>query len=793
MSDSPICPCDEFQFPLPINNLPGLKSVDYRVGDFVSFRQSLLMSLDGEKELSNWRPGASEDLAVQMVEWWAYLADILTFYNWRSANNSYLLTADQDEAVNGLIRLLGYRPRPGIGATGNVAAIVGGFQPVNVPKGFQIQSKPKDGGEPQMFEVDAKATIDPPVDFTTVAQSSGKLADGKSLFLEGVIDSLRQDDQLLLVHRDWPATTTFKSLTVSSTSLERDALGNPYTEVTFDQNLSLSSADAADYKLVKSLQSIQVWHFGDSSTPPQNEVVHLIQLARTVRVKDQLLLEIDGFVAELIEVASISDAVWYLNAPDSNIPADPRTDDTPSIALIHSRIEFTSTVPKGWTDTGAVSFDWREVGTLVAKPESEVSGGSVDLESVSGEFPTVSNAIVVIEDAEGNGAQGIGNVSSGPSSTISITDLDSSSETLKLPLTVHIGSLDVSRGETVSNEVLGSGDAGQKNQEFVLKKSPVTYLAGRSISGDGYASTVQAWIEGVQWQEVPTLYGQADDAEVFVTFEDDDGMTHVRFGSPLATGKDNVVATYRTGSGADVPAVGALSMIIKPIDGLSKIVSSSEMTPGSDPDPADKIKKFAPRSILTFGRAVSGDDYEVIAAQAPGVTRARSYVSWDAESQRATVVIYVGDTEGAKDSARDALLSTIDPNRPAVVTRATEYRLCLQFGISADVKYVVDEVKASVTEALIGDDSGLFGVNTAKIGEVFFNSDIYARCHQVPGVKAVHGLSVTNFKTDTTSECEDKPADHDPERIRHDPKEGNYFRLASRDLVINTEAVTDVT
>jgi hypothetical protein len=46
------------------------------------------------------------------------IADILTFYNERIANQDYLRTADLPESVSHLIALLGYRPRPAIGASG---------------------------------------------------------------------------------------------------------------------------------------------------------------------------------------------------------------------------------------------------------------------------------------------------------------------------------------------------------------------------------------------------------------------------------------------------------------------------------------------------------------------------------------------------------------------------------------------------------------------------------------------------------------------------------------------------
>src|SRR5579864_2628830 len=111
-------PCDVLVQPQVIFNPPGRNTIAYRVGEYLAFRRALLQALPGEAELATWRPSAQGDLALQMMEWWAYLADILTFYNERIANQDYLRTADLPESVGRLIRVLGYRPRPGIGATG---------------------------------------------------------------------------------------------------------------------------------------------------------------------------------------------------------------------------------------------------------------------------------------------------------------------------------------------------------------------------------------------------------------------------------------------------------------------------------------------------------------------------------------------------------------------------------------------------------------------------------------------------------------------------------------------------
>ena len=100
----------------------GPVAISYRVDDFAGFRRALLRPLPGEQALGVWRP-APGDLGLQVLEWWAYLGDVLTFYNERIANESYLRTATQPASIADLVALLGYQPAPGMAATGQVAAM----------------------------------------------------------------------------------------------------------------------------------------------------------------------------------------------------------------------------------------------------------------------------------------------------------------------------------------------------------------------------------------------------------------------------------------------------------------------------------------------------------------------------------------------------------------------------------------------------------------------------------------------------------------------------------------------
>jgi hypothetical protein len=235
------------------------------------------------------------------------------------------------------------------------------------------------------------------------------------------------------------------------------------------------------------------------------------------------------------------------------------------------------------------------------------------------------------------------------------------------------------------------------------------------------------------------------DARVFVTREDDEQKTHVRFGdgengARLPAGSDNVVAQYRYGSGALVPPVGTLTSILTPQRGLQAIENPVAPGGGADPDPPEQVRRYAPRSVLTFGRAVSGDDYQTVAAQTPGVRRARAYWSWDGASQRRLVKVFVGDDDAAVAAATAALHAFADPNRPVHVTLAAPVYADLSFTLAVDPAHDRDSVQAAVAAALLHPRNEVFGIEVVEIGQILYDSHIYEICLRIPGVVAVHSL-----------------------------------------------------
>jgi hypothetical protein len=213
---------------------------------------------------------------------------------------------------------------------------------------------------------------------------------------------------------------------------------------------------------------------------------------------------------------------------------------------------------------------------------------------------------------------------------------------------------------------------------------------------------------------------------------------------------------------------------------------------GADPDPPQKIRKYAPASVLNFGRAVSIDDYETIAAQAPGVARAKAYWTWDSLQQRALATVYVGDDDNAVTSARTAISAADDPNRAVQILPAAVLSAVLSLTILIDSNHVAADVVNAATAALLDPDTGLFGANVIAIGQSIYESQIYRACLAVPGAVAVHNL---RFAVLSPAIFAFRALAHPVSKLpllyqapfRFDPGEGGVFQLTAANLTISSE------
>lgn len=154
--------------PLPVMNRPALDTLAYRVGTHSTFLETMKARLSNMVLEPPAAPEAEEagriapldklttreesDPAIAILDAWATVADVLTFYQERIANEGYLRTATERRSILELSRLIGYELRPGVSASTYLAFTLEPDHEVEIPAGTRAQSRPGPGELPQPFE-----------------------------------------------------------------------------------------------------------------------------------------------------------------------------------------------------------------------------------------------------------------------------------------------------------------------------------------------------------------------------------------------------------------------------------------------------------------------------------------------------------------------------------------------------------------------------------------------------------------------------------------------------------------
>jgi len=222
LNDCGCCEGLSLETPVEVYNRPGLKAITYRVGTHAQFRESLLtrLSTSSFQVLHDLTTRDNDDFTIALLDAWATVSDVLTFYQERIANESYLGTATEQFSLVELARLIGYELRPGVaagtylaftldenaGATGQL--ISSGTQtaktdppPVRLEAGIKVQSIPGPGEEAQTFETVEQIEARPEWNAIKprLTQPQLKIAPNKIVAIKGVNNDLKAGD-ILLIH-----------------------------------------------------------------------------------------------------------------------------------------------------------------------------------------------------------------------------------------------------------------------------------------------------------------------------------------------------------------------------------------------------------------------------------------------------------------------------------------------------------------------------------------------------------------------------------------------------------------
>jgi phage-related baseplate assembly protein len=403
---TPGTPCPPPQDPRVVSNPPGLPAISYRVDDFTGFRRALLRPLPGEQAISAWRP-APGDLGLQLLEWWAYLADVLTFYNERYANEDYLRTATQQASIANLVALLAYQPAPGIAAAGTLAVVRNASHPheaLVIPASMSLSSTATPGVPAQTFEVDTKGHFPGASNVPVAVPADNTLHSDHGLptevLLAGRVSGVKQHDDLLLVDSQFTGTVdNWSAVTVTDVTPAADpatgainthiGLSAPNWGPTLTPVSPPQSPVATEYRLLRPTAATTLWSNpnvprGGHVIGPTPGDVHLTRVHLSASVRDispgaTVFFQNDQDALALGVVIRTSERFWPVPYPGS-----PTETDTPSGPM--DTPSGPADTPSGPVDTpsGPVDTPSRPIAEdhVLALQTSESGGGAQKLPDI---------------------------------------------------------------------------------------------------------------------------------------------------------------------------------------------------------------------------------------------------------------------------------------------------------------------------------------------------------------------------------------------------------------------------
>jgi len=786
---------------------PGLPAIPYRLGTHGSFLATMQAALDHQAALAAFTTRDPADPVIGLLDAWATVLDVVTFYQERIANEGFLRTATELKSVYELAAEIGYVPAPGVATTTFLAFEVesGKGAPAIVPieVGVKVQSLPGPGEKPQTFETVEPITARPEWNSFRARQTDATRmphSGDQTIYLGGVGTGLKHGDHLLLV---WAQSSSEADLRrVATVVLDNDL---QVTVVTLDANVAASVTLPASPPAAGVYALRQSAHLFAYNTPPW------LSMSKTFR--DDYMAAIDDsselaalsqkFEAKMTTKTSSMHFEIQRDWPSFSISGVRSTESTVFLDATYAKVlPFTLAVLRvpdpfarvfyikavdrvaaaAFTVAGDVTqltldpdpakdFDMRLRPTEVLLQSELLPIGWPDTSPVTG-------SSVVFETSVPGLSGGQRLAFSGPIETSGPGAVDAAEEVvidqvdesdphhtrvtlrtglqnkyLRRRVTVCANVALATHGESKS-DVLGSGDASQPFQHFNLKESTLTFVPSRT--GGGAESTLDVRVNGVAWHEVPTLDGRGQRDRVFLTHIADDGKVSVEFGdgvtgARLPTGAENVSAKYRVGIGLGGRVrAGQLTLLQTRPLGLKNVSNPLPATGGADPEQITAARRNAPLTVLTFDRVVSLTDFESYAAAFAGIAKAHAAWLWDGHRRIAHVSV-AADLGAAVDGL------TLK-NLTGSIAGASDGRLpfrvdtfdSVTFDVSARLYRDLDYEWARVRAAAIAAIANGFAFDARGFTTPVTEGEVMAALQFVPGVQGVRlvGLNMTGAQVE---------------------------------------------
>ena len=802
--------------PLAVENRPGLSAIAYRVGTYASFRQAMLQAIASTPSLAPLRTRSSDDHAITVLELWATVADILTFYQERIANEAFLRTAHFRDSVLRMARLIDYQLAPGAAATTVLAFTLEDDASVTIPVGLRVQSVPGQDEKPQKFETldetaaDARLNrlriVSEPTVVNPVAQGSTEafLAPGSDAL--AIADVLVPGDRLLLFANG--ASGPVEELKVEdvraageqvvlawSGPIQGTSWGSTARAAKVGRQFRIFGFNAPP-EFMRAIADPQVaggirWELQKTvhvySSAPVDELV-LDGRHEAIAVGSRLLVSVEHGgnppVHREVTVTAIGEArpvVGPLSDTVTKLTVSPQVQLAPAPAvrvteLLGPPIRFWGyTYPATVAPTSVfvpgrvIGSQQIEVGRTIVRNAYQ-PGVALDAEAIDRGRQVLlqdeSDAVVaatitgvsVVELPTPGGLE--------PQGYLKFTLASESDVSLTGPSAVLLGNVArASHGESVRDEVIGDGDGSATFQRLTLKKTPLTYVP--SAGPGGLESSLRVLVNRVLWNEVPSLFGQGPTAQVYTVRIADVGTVSVRFGDGTTgarpfSGRGNIVATYRQGLGlaGRVPADRLTTLLDRPV-GLKGVTNRRPAEGGADPEAIEDARVNAPSTVRTFGRAVSLRDFEDLALASGVVAKARATWVWTGEGR--AVHLTVAGQEAATFSPdalgriHASLATQRDPNHTMLLDNFVRVPLVVAATLHVSALHVATDVEDAARVALVT----ALSFTEVRFGQPIHVSDVYHVLQEVAGVAWVT-VDMLHFKDQSPAHLASRGADTNP-------------------------------
>jgi predicted phage baseplate assembly protein len=787
------CECDPLA-PVPpvVTNPPGQPALHWRVSPHGSAlaRMRAVLATDPQQAVQALARHGTDDPAVAVLDAWAVVADIVSFYTERIAEEGFLRTATELRSVRELARTLGYELRPGVAAGVDLAFTVedapGGPAEVLVPAGTPTQTIPGQGQLPQTFESSEDLLARPAWNAVPGAAAEKQVLDAGApeVWLRGTGLGVRDGDPLVLVgpgrlgtasSADEPASQDaadqWDLRTVDAVTENPDGLTGWTRLDTHSQRLSpgLPAPVPAGDALVLTLATradLFGWNAPDPAFLPAAEVRHGDGADVPAAVEpgpagseQTHAVQLDG------DHPRIADGSWIVVLTPGTARLCRVEAVTPSGSVLHGLVGRTSVVAvdlpmaPGTLDprTTLVLCESRALPASLAPRRTAVAGSVLDLVATDPLLPG-GRRVLVTGYPPGAAPTGRGAVVPGAlpppvcePATVLTCDADGGGTmTVTLdhalragidPQTLRVlaNTVQATHGETV-NQVLGSGDGRVPFAEFHPGRPPLTHVAAADPSGA--RSTMELRVDGVAWTEVASLDTATGHDRVYTVRPGEDGAVRLvigdgTHGARASTGVENVTATYRAGIGEPgAAAAGQVSLLTRRPLGIRSVTNPAPAHDWAAPETLQDARRNAPLRIRTLDRAVSVTDHEDFAAAFAGVGAARADEVWDGHD-RVVVVSLLGAagsevSDGLVTGLGAALAAARDPGTPLRLLRGERCWYGVRVEVRSDPAHRRPAVEKAVVDALtaqLGPGAGAFAAPVTAAG-------VLVRIRAVPGVVA---------------------------------------------------------